>query len=375
MNRVQNIPRLSQDKTRVGRTLLSAAVEDDFKLSAPQTLGGAALQRCDKPSRPQSGFSRAVSTANRKNAFCSLRVSRGEMDACLVTHPSGARIALMGDPVDSGIKSAEKTGPADDLHEAAVKSYLMVATSFLEGLLRLWNAAAAYSRLSLALLQFHSLPKGTLSGVAAGVAETLSGLDYDRYDALEYVSNVSHLVYATTLLDTFLSDTTLFLFLLNPRSMGKNQQISIQMLIDASSRADALTRAAVKRTKEIGYLAFPDRIEALRQTFGLEISISADTAEALVHYPSIRNTAVHDQGIFELALDSGGAVLARQKTCRLHPTPIASGDINKAIRSYEAVGVSIAKPVFVQVLKEPEHVFLKKVIGHLEKPAPPAERP
>ena len=183
----------------------------------------------------------------------------------------------------------------------------------MQGLLRLWEAEIAFSRLALASLHTHSEPELERTGPVAGVVEQLQKIRYRSYDAWTYVTNISHLVYGTTFIDTFLSDTTLFLFLLHPRSMGKNQQISLQMLLDASSRADALTRLALKRTREIGFLGFPDRIDMLRQTFGLDIAITGPDSEALAHYTSIRNSVIHDQGVFELVYDESGAVTTRQK--------------------------------------------------------------
>ena len=210
-----------------------------------------------------------------------------------------------------------------------------------------------------ALAEFHRSARVGLDGPASGTLEHLARIPYSSYDSLSYVTDVSHLVYATTLLDTFLSDTTLFLFLLIPQSMGKGQQVPLRTLIDASSRNEALTHAALGRAREIGYLPFPGRIEFLRDTFGLEISISLDAVEVLNHYPSVRNTAVHDQGIFELRLDETGQVVSRQKTCPLHPTRVTGDDVHRAIRGYEKVMRAVAKAVFTQVLKQQDHPAVK----------------
>jgi len=90
-------------------------------------------------------------------------------------------------------------------------------------------------------------------------------------DSHTYVTDLSHLIYATSLLDTFLSETTLFLFLLHPLSMGKNQQVPLRMVIEASSRNETLTQAARARTREISYLPFLGRLQFLRDTFGLRL--------------------------------------------------------------------------------------------------------
>lgn len=248
--------------------------------------------------------------------------------------------------------------------EPPLRSYLDVATSFVEGLLRIWGAEAASARLMCALVEFHGLGGAGLDGPGAPALDHLARIPFDSYDALAYVTNVSHLVYATSLLDTFISDTTLFLFLLIPKSMGKNQQIPLRTIIEASSRNDALTLAASGRTREISYLPFPGRIDFLRDTFGLALNLSSEETDALMHYSSVRNTAVHDQGIYELGLDENGSVVSRKKACPRHPTSVSGEDVHKAIHVYDGVAREIACAVFTQVLKagscEAVQSFIKK---------------
>jgi hypothetical protein len=207
----------------------------------------------------------------------------------------------------------------------------------------------------LALVTFHTKDRPGVDGLAASVLEQLDRIPYSSYDALSYVTNVSHLVYATTLLDTFLSDTTLFLFLLNPQSMGNDQKVPLRTLIKARSRNEAITEAAVTRTREIGYLSFNGRLNFLRDRFGLNITLPVDVVDALEHYPSIRNTAVHDQGLYEFGLDDDGTISFRQKTCPLHPTTVTGQDVEKAIKVYELVAQAVAGTVFAQVLKQGDH--------------------
>jgi len=206
-----------------------------------------------------------------------------------------------------------------------------------------------------ALTQFHASGRLALEGASGQVLDHLAHIPLESYDALAYVTNVSHLVYATSLLDTFLSDTTLFLFLLIPQSMGKNQQVPLRTIIETSSRNEALTSAAVGRTREISYLPFPGRIDFLKDTFGLKIMLNPDQADSLSHYSSVRNAAVHDQGIFELRLDDNGSVISRQKTCPRHPTTLSGRDVQKAMAVYESVAWEIAHTVFAQVLNAENH--------------------
>lgn len=238
--------------------------------------------------------------------------------------------------------------------DSNLQSYQRVVLSFMQGLVRLWGAEAASARLMCALSEFHLSSQAGLDGPARRALQHLAKIKYSSFDSLAYVTNVSHLVYATSLLDTFLFDTTLFLFLLFPQSMGKNQQVPLRTLIDASSRHEALARAALARSREISYLPFSGRVQFLRDKFSLEIYIEPNDCEALEHYPSIRNTAVHDQGIFELSLDENGHVTAKQKTCQAHPTRVNGDDVHNATEVYERVAKQVAKAVMVQVLKQPD---------------------
>lgn len=249
--------------------------------------------------------------------------------------------------------------------DPAMNSYLAVTYSFAQGLIRFWGAEAASSRLMCAFTVFHATSKPGLDGPAAEVLGHLDHIPYSSYDALAYVTNISHLVYATTLLDTFLTDTTLFLFLFFPQSMGKNQQVPLRSVIEATSKNDALTHAAIARSREISYLAFSDRIQFLRETYGLNIDINEETFEALTHYPTVRNVAVHDQGIFKLFLDEQGKVVSQQKTCSLHPTIITGDDVYKATKAYERVFRAVAVSVFDQVLKQVDHPLVQQLLKGL----------
>lgn len=231
--------------------------------------------------------------------------------------------------------------------------YGKIISTFMEGQLRFWGAEAAHSRLSCAYLAFRESPKPSqFEGAYGTTIENLARIDSSSFSAFAYLTNVGHLIYATTLLDTFLSDTTMFLFLVFPESMGKKQQIPIQLLIDAKSRHEALNAATVRRTREVNFLSFAERIQFLRETFGFKITLHSKLLEALQHYPTVRNSAVHDQGIFCLHLNQQGRVVATQKTCPKHPTPVSDKDIRAAVEAYCEIQKIIARDVIMSVFKD-----------------------
>ena len=192
----------------------------------------------------------------------------------------------------------------------------------------------------------------------------ISRIPSNSTESLESVTNVSHLVYATTLFDTFLSETTQFLFLLLPHAMGEDQPVPLRALIDEASKSEAITHAALVRTRQTGYLPFVERIQFLRQTFGLEIALPAETADGLAHFSSTRDCAAHDHGTFSFRLDDQGNVVpkkkvsrkvSRQDAARYHSKKISRDDVRCAIDSYEQAARAVARAVFTQVLKQSDH--------------------
>src|SRR5258707_2024871 len=105
-------------------------------------------------------------------------------------------------------------------YHPALESYLTVAFSFVQGLLRLTRAKAAHFRLLSAISSFRESGCVGLDSPGRGALSHLAKIEYASFDSYKYVTDLSHLIYATSLLDTFLSETTLFLFLLHPLSMG-----------------------------------------------------------------------------------------------------------------------------------------------------------
>jgi len=259
---------------------------------------------------------------------------------------------------------------ADD-SGAVLETYLNIAFSFSQGVVQIWGAEAASGRLMRALNGFHALGQPGLEGPAAAVLQHLARIPYNSMESLVYVTNVSHLVYATTLFDTFLSETTQFLFLLLPQAMGENQPVPLRALIDAASKNEAIAQAASARTREIGHLTFAERIQVLRETFGLDITLSTETADGLAHVASVRDGAANDQGTFPLRLDDRGNVVprknvtrkvSRQNAARQHTTKIGGDNVRRAIDSYEQAARAVARAVFTQVLKQSDHPAVQLVL-------------
>jgi len=239
--------------------------------------------------------------------------------------------------------------------DPGLETYLNIASTFSRGVSRIWEAGAASSRLLRAATEYRAAGQPSVEGAAANALRNLAHIPNNSLESLAYVNDISHLLYAKTLFDTFLSETTQFLFLLVPRAIGENQQVPLRGLIDPLCRNEAITQAASARAREIAGLSFADRIQFIRRSFALEITIPPDTWEGVALGSSFSNDrAAQDQGTFQLHLDSRGEIVSNEKAPRTS-TNLRHDDVCWAIESYERTARTIAEAVFIQILKQGDH--------------------
>lgn len=183
-----------------------------------------------------------------------------------------------------------------------------------------------------------------------------------QHESFRYISDLSFLVYATTLLDSFLNDTTKFLLLLHPGAIGKDHSIKMDDLLSASSKQEAICIAAQRKVRDISFLSFLARVEYLKERFGLHVELDEDLIKDLDHYPGLRNVIVHDQSVFDIGLDEDGNLTVENVRCHYHPTPLMDQDIDQAIRVYQILTSKIYTSIMTKILKsEPD----PEVIGLL----------
>jgi hypothetical protein len=106
-----------------------------------------------------------------------------------------------------------------------------------------------------------------------------------------------------------------------------------------------------KRAREVSYLPFTARIDFLRKRFGLRVDLSEEIVTALEHYSTLRNTVVHDQGVFSLGLDDGYRITLDGERCPLHPNPVSSEEYSRAAAAFLATAQVVHGCVITQVLK------------------------
>lgn len=181
-----------------------------------------------------------------------------------------------------------------------------------------------------------------------------------------YMLNTTQLVYMTTLLDTYITDTTRFLLFMFPQALGRSQSVTMEAVL-SKSRTDLLQEAVTKKAREISYLPFVGRMSYLRDTFGLTMTLEEQTIQALEHYSGIRNVVIHDQSLHSLKLSKHGKVGATRKTDGAHPTPVSDEQLEEAQNAFWSVAIEITRTVAHQVLRARHHPTLESVIQKLEE--------
>ncbi len=247
------------------------------------------------------------------------------------------------------------TQPATPPSPLSQQTFAAIVQAFAGGLVKVWGSRAGQLTHQVLLLKFRTSPLPS-SPVPPGWEEIFSELQaisYHELDSLRYVGDFGHLVFATTLFDTFLTDTTRFVFLLRPESIGKTQGITVAEILHAASKTELLRAAVEKRARELSYKSFAERIEFLGKNYGFAFDIASETAAELEHFSSLRNVMIHDQAFYDLSVNDSGDVTYAARSCPCHPRPITGAEIKGAIRAYERIVRSITREVFTHMLKVP----------------------
>lgn len=224
---------------------------------------------------------------------------------------------------------------------------------------RVWRARMTIATAKLVVMR-QVLYRAEIAKSAQGpacppiVQEILNDLAYVSprdLDDYSYVADVSTLVYATTVFDTYLQDIIELLLFMHPAAVGRSQTVDFSQLLAAQSKTAVVEATIRTKVRALGFETFSERLAFLRRQFGLKIAISEGAAEQLKHFADVRNTIVHDQGYFDLRFTDDGKVGMVQRSCARHPTPATQADTKGAIRAYSTAAFVIATEVAASVLK------------------------
>jgi len=245
-----------------------------------------------------------------------------------------------------------------------------VVTAYTINLLRAVEAMAAHTAMMGALpviaVRLRQVPPEVLTQVPDDLKAALQmvTISHDEYDAFVYVSNVSMLVYHTTLFDTFIQDTIEFLLCLHPQSI-RESAVSFDRVLKANSREELLNTAIKAKVRDLGFESFSERLRWLRKRFGVDCKLSEEASAEIAHFGDVRNSIVHDQGFFDFFIDGKGEVALQHRACSRHPTVVTRQDVSKARSAFTQAVVSIATAVMEQVLKEAPSQPVARMLNEL----------
>lgn len=240
---------------------------------------------------------------------------------------------------------------------ADYETYEVISSAFWQGTFRLWHARETSLSLQIALLSFHGPEREKLPTELLGLklGTVLNNLSPSHYEAYARITAASHLVYATALFDSFLTDTTRFLLLREPLKLGNRSPVSWETFLNVKARLPTITEAVTRRVREIAFWPFLRRIEFLNKTFDTQVTPDNESIQELNRFASIRNAIVHDHALYEPVLDDEDHVTARPRKPSHHD--FDGNDVGAAIRTYS----SVTRQIFVQVCE--------RVLGAANEPA------
>jgi hypothetical protein len=242
---------------------------------------------------------------------------------------------------------------------------------YIRGIARLFRSKIVVNSIEIAI---HKLAINSIKGKSPEHVDednpflSLTSLSPREYDSFQYVTDISYLVYATTMLDAFIHDSTNFLHMLHPKSIGPDQPLVLEDVLSAVSRSEIITNLACKKARDSSFQSFKDRVHYLRKKFDLALTLDDDTRKQIEHFSGIRNVIVHSQSSHSLAFDDKNGIIAKQISCPLHPTPLSEETFRMANRAYLTLAAEIFRVVTDQVLHASEEksvLEILELVAHL----------
>jgi hypothetical protein len=232
-------------------------------------------------------------------------------------------------------------------NEELAEVYHEIAASLTTGLVRLCRTQMMFDQLVRMLF----VSNANAAAAEIGYHPFSLRTDYRTFDDWYYISSASMLVYSTTLIDTFLSETMAFLYTRYPKSIGSEAKVSLTEIVEAGSKFAVINHAVEKRVRALGFESITFRLQSLERAFGVSVKLEDEDKTALESSTEQRNSFIHDQGLFRIYLDETGALRADDKACRTHPRPVTREIVNSTIRLHTTICATVYGGVMRDVLK------------------------
>ena len=202
---------------------------------------------------------------------------------------------------------------------------------------RLTSARVVDLSARLAIINYHVLEasKRDESLKQFRFIQMLDEVEPESFQDYQSITQTSYLVYGMAILDSFITETTSFLFLKNPAALGKKEGVAWDVFLNRDKRTNTIVDAANRKARDIAFWPLNRRLELLQKNFHIKINIAEDVLADVTRYVEIRNAAVHDHTIVGLSLDENDRVISHSRT--EPPKRLKSGDLRLALHAFSSV--------------------------------------
>ncbi|HLJ88174.1 MAG TPA: hypothetical protein VKZ53_15240 [Candidatus Angelobacter sp.] len=219
----------------------------------------------------------------------------------------------------------------------------LIGCSLLEGLNRLQIAEAGFLESSAQLQSQNS------NGSAPA-----GGRKKPAFFNLEIYSNViqaSLFLFATSIFDVFLSDTTRLLLAREIGALGKSYVVPMEVLASPKASAEIISKEIERKVRSLSHQSFLERLYFLSTVFSVHIGLSEREQGDLEDISNLKSRIVYDRPLFAFELDDEGRRRMQVKADETLPVPVTSRDLSKAKRVYLILGMRTYQAVRRDVLK------------------------
>jgi hypothetical protein len=146
-------------------------------------------------------------------------------------------------------------------NEELAEVYHEIAASLTIGLVRLCRTQMMFDQLVRMLF----VSNANAAAAEIGYHPFSLRTDYRTFDDWYYISSAGMLVYSTTLIDTFLSETMAFLYTRYPKSIGSEAKIPLTEIVEAGTKFAVINHAVEKRVRALGLESITSRVLDLQE--------------------------------------------------------------------------------------------------------------
>lgn len=186
----------------------------------------------------------------------------------------------------------------------ARRAFLESATSFIVGVFQLASYRIVGNTALLTILDVNLLNRDQYKDVHLPAISELRKVSPHEFRDFDILYHESSMIFAYSILESFLSEVEEVLFLNDPKNVGENIQIKFGKVLSATSIDQLVHDIVRKRVRERSQWSVASRLSELQEQYKLGLSVDLSDVAWL---SETRNNIIHNRrhGAFEV---KGGAV-------------------------------------------------------------------